>query len=445
MAISKNNPFYDLLTNEEEVMTKNALERGKKANEKLVSPLLEKNEQTKSKDNPFMDLLKKPEENQLDPSILKRVPGAFSKVGSDVLSGIKSAPKAIFETIGGIPKDIEYLKKNIPAAKELALNDPSSAAKFAGAGLADIGHEILNSPSALANYLAKIGMIEKESANKIPRQRDISSELSQFTGEKPGGELIRGTFRNIPTISGVGKGLQAINPMRLTSSNIAKNVLKKEDLQKGLHKEMYDKIWSKAEKEGIHKVHYNPDAVDLPSIKKYSTEKYYGALDNFVKNPSLENAQKAQSDLGKLIRDLDKRASLTSEEKSTYVAAEKAQKNIKDSMFRDSSGKLNEKLKNQYDKVTESYGKNVIPYTKSKPIKEYKRKEITEKQLVDKLSRGPFAVKKGKAHPEIKRREIAKALLKPMGIIGGLGLIGAAGGATNALINKFLDRKSGEV
>lgn len=456
MTLSKRNPFSDLIPKENMVdneidqdalMTNKALTKGKNANKKLMAPLLEKIESidtektkiTKIKNNPFMDLIPK-QENKLDPSVLNRVPGALKQVGSDVLSGLAAAPKAIVEKLGNIPKDIDYLKENIPAAKELIMKEPVSASKFAIAGLADIGHGVLNSPSALANYLAKIGMIEKGTANIVPKQKDISSELSNFTGEKPGGQLIRGTFRNIPSIAGVGKGLQAINPMKLTSSNIAKNVIKKEELQKGLHNKMYNKIWNKAQVSGVNKVPYDPNKIDLTTIKKYSTERYNGALDKFVKDPTLENAQKAQSDLGKLVREFDKKATLTSEERSTYKAAKDAQENIKDNMFKDKNGKLDTKLKKEYDKVTKSYGENVIPYSANKSIQEFKRKDITKEQLIQRISKGKFSAKKGTEHPEIKRREMVKSLLKSAGYVGGIGLLGGAAGASMALINKLLGK-----
>ncbi len=184
--------------------------------------------------------------------------------------------------------------------------------------------------------------------------------------------------------------------------------------------------------------------IDTGTIKKYSTESYHAALDKFVSNPTLENAQKAQSDLGKLIRKLEQEGTLTSEKKATYDAAQKAKENIKENMFKDKSGKIDETLKYKYDKLTKSYGENVIPYTTNKAIQDYKRKDITKKELIQKLSKGKFAAKKGKEHPEIARRALVKQLLKTAGYAGGLGVIGGAIGAGSSIMNKLLNKKEGE-
>jgi hypothetical protein len=172
----------------------------------------------------------------------------------------------------------------------------------------------------------------------------------------------------------------------------------------------------------------------MAAIKKYTSEKWHGALDKFTKNPTLENAQKAQSDLGKLERELGKKATLTSEEKATLDAAKSAKEHIRDSMFKTEKGELNAPLKNMYDKVTKSYEENVIPYTTNKAIQEFKRGDITAKELIQKISKGKFRARKGKDHPELAGREITLDVLNKLGLPVGTG--GAIAGG-NWLINKL--------
>lgn len=408
-------------------------------------------------DNPFADLLPKPkkevpnpfqdlidqhsthlmdagEPNKLDPNILKRIPHALGEVGSDVLDKVKGIPKAATDVWGAIPEVGEAAKRQFPGAYEQITEEPARAGKNVVGGMAKAAGKLSQIPPGIVDYLAKIGMIEPETAAKYARptsMEDVNAAVKDFVGgeEKPGDALLQGA---VPFVYGAGKALSPINPMKLTQNSIIKNVLSKEALQKGVHEKMYTDLWNQAAKKGFKEVPYKPKLNDIQAIKKYSTEKSYGSLDKYISNRSLSNAQKAQSDLGKLIRDYRKKESLTSEQKATYDAAVKIQKNIKDSMFKNKKGEVNTKLQKRYENITKSYGENVIPYSTSKPIKDFKNKDITKEQLINRLSTGKFAAKKGHEHRAIAIRKKLGNKYTPYGIGAGLG----AGGL--AIINKLL-------
>jgi hypothetical protein len=413
-----------------------------------------------SADNPFSDLLPKPkkempnpfqdlidqhsthlmdegesQKSKLDPNIINRIPHALGEVGSDVLDIVKGIPKAATDVWGAIPEVGEAAKRQVPGAYEQLIDkDPTRAGKNIIGGFAKGAGKIAQIPPGIVDYLAKIGMIEPETAKKFARptsMKDINAAVKEFVGgeEKPGDALLQGA---IPSVVGAGKILSPINPFKLTQGSIVRNVLSKEKLQKGIHEKMYNNLWDKAAKKGIKDVPYTPLASDVGAITKYTPEAKHLALDNYIADRSLANAQKAQSELGQLIRNYNKKDSLTEAEKLAHNAAIKVQKNIKDNMFKDSKGVVNTKLQDRYNKITESYGKNVIPYTKNKSIKEYKRKDITKEQLIDRLSRGPFAAKKGSEHRAIAIRKKLGNKYTPAGIGIGLG----AGGL--AIINKLL-------
>jgi hypothetical protein len=64
-------------------------------------------------------------------------------------------------------------------------------------------------------------------------------------------------------------------------------------------------------------------------------------------------------------------------------------------------GNLNEPLQDKYKKLTKSYRENVVPYKYNKAIQDFKAQEMLPKELVNALSRGEFAAKKGSKHRAI--------------------------------------------
>lgn len=378
----------------------------------------------------------------LPTNALNKASNAGSMVLKDVWSMLKSLPLSAVKAIGEIPNDVSYLKNNIPQSASLIMNNPEKAARYAGAGGLELLGGASRIPQNLINYLSKIGLISPEIASQFVQSYtpEETKQISEsFVGKpEPGGELIKKTIEASPYLYGGAKVLSAFNPLKLSKGAIAQDILSKETIQKSLHNKEYNKIWKQAENEGFNKVHYDPSKIDIDSIKKYTPEKYYGALENFLNEPVLKNAQKAQSDLGKLIREMSRKVSLTSEEKNTLNSAIKARDHIKEKMFINESGELNTPLKNKYDRITSSYEKNVIPYTTNKAIQQYKRGELTKEDLIRNLSQGKFSAQKGAQHPELQRRKQAATLLNALGIGG---TTGATFAGTQALIDKLLNKE----
>lgn len=263
-------------------------------------------------------------------------------------------------------------------------------------------------------------------ANVLHQQPEmVDTFIGQMPRELPP-HLQRGTKENEELIenmieagaSGPGLGQVVKAPFQLSLKNIAKKIVESKNREKLFHQTQYDRLWDAAKKEGINKIRLNTKyGEDFNKVKKYSSEKYYGALDKFIKNPTLENAQRAQSDLGKLINSnqLNKEV-LTSEEQATKKSANKLRDYIKDQMFRDKSGKLNQELKSQYDKISGSYAKNFKPYD-IKQINLFEKGKRTPDQLIKSLKSGSFMAERGKEfHPELSRRNTGIEILKNMGL-----------------------------
>lgn len=266
----------------------------------------------------------------------------------------------------------------------------------------------------------------------------MPKDMPEFKGGTPENKQLTEDMIN----SAVGSpGIQSVvqAPFKLSLKNIVKGIIESKNKEKLYHSTEYNKIWNAAKDAGVNDVTIDYSKLGFPTLMKAGVNsKYIRPLKELMINPTLENAQKAQSDLGKFInsQQLSKEV-LTSEENAAKEAAIKAQEHIKDMMFRDKAGQINQPLKDAYTKISESYGKNFKPYD-IPAIKKYEAGKMTAKQLMTKLKNGEFMAQKGAVHPEIERRDTAIDFLKHTGVPLGIGAIGATGGSY--LLNKLLGK-----
>ena len=244
----------------------------------------------------------------------------------------------------------------------------------------------------------RLNLIPQDFNKKVQMARmpeDTKEMINQTFGQPQyqGEELIRGIPRNSLNILG-GLGIaKTLNPFNLTSKSISKDILKTEKQQISVHNKEYNKIWNQAEKSGYNSVPINDKLLsdNLNIIEKYKTPREYQSLENFILDPTLQNAQKAQSDMGIMRRKLEDKSrggALTSEELSLYNASKDAEKHIENNMFKNKSGEINKSLQDKYKKLTKSYRENVVPYKYNENIQAYKNKELLPEELINSLSRG---------------------------------------------------------
>lgn len=377
------------------------------------------------------------QESQPKESLSTSLAMAVPRVGEDILRGGANFLK-------NIPQYYESAKTEVPGAFNVIKNTPGRAGSQAMAGLAELGQNVFNTPHDIVNYLSqRLNLVPEDINKKVQMARmpaDTENAINQIFGtpQQPGEALIRGIPRNALNILAAKPIASALNPLKLTSGGIAKNVLKETEKQIGKHTDMYNKIWNKAEKSGFNQVPVDQSLLNkhFEVIEKYKTPREYEALKEFINNPTLEKAQKAQSDMGVIARALEEKsrtASLLSEEKALFNAAKETEKHIENNMFKNAQGEINKGLQNEYGKVTKSYRENVVPYRYNPYIQKYKAREITAPELVNALSRGEFAAKKGSKHPAIK-------INKKFPLVGTLGT-GALGGY---LAHELLGNKTPE-
>ena len=209
--------------------------------------------------------------------------------------------------------------------------------------------------------------------------------------------------------------------MKLTYKNLAKDVLKTREKNIGEYGNRYEGLWKEAEGKGFGDALYDID-VDMPTIKKYSPNKGIKGLEDFDKNPTLQNAHAAKSDLLRIKRDLDKLTTLRTAERQQLGAVNNAIDSINKNMFKGQDGKIHEGMKQKYGELQEGYRNEVVPY-KNKAINEFMRGESSEKELINSLSKRAFARKRGKSHPRIG----IKNKLNNLPYLKGTGLMGLGG------------------
>lgn len=343
------------------------------------------------------------------------------RIGTDLF-------KSAYQKIQNIPEEYRQAKMNIPAAYNAIKNDPINAARQIASGFPELGHTLLNMPHNIAEYASsRLNLIPEVTASQVPQQRDITQDINQFYGTpKNAGEnvlrsLVPGSFNAMGELLGA----KALNPLQLTNKGIANRVVNELNNQVDKHSTMYNSLWDKAQQQGYNQVPFDRNALtqDMNVIGKSYTDKQMKSVNNLLQNPTLENAQKAQSDLGVLRRSIEEKAKTTpllQGEKDIYDALSNAEKNVEGNMFKDANGNLNNVLKNHYDKITNSYRENVVPYKYDPNIQAYMSKNITAKELVQRLQGGPFAAKKGGllTHPQFG---IRNALLPALGGLAGIG------------------------
>ncbi len=356
---------------------------------------------------------------------------AIPRIGKDILEGAYGA----FQKA---PEYTEAAKTEVPGILNPlnALMHPIQRSKQALAGALQLGQSINHAPRALAQYAAnRLNLIPREWANKVPAAPDLSPAIENYLGNpaNPGDALMRGAVRNADVLLPATKATSALNPLNLTAKNIAKDVLKTREKKIGQYGKRYQALWQEAESKGFGDALYNID-VDLKTIKKYSPNKGIKGLEDFHKNPTLENAHDAKSDLLRIKRDLDSLTTLRTAERQQLAAVNDAINSINNNMFRGADGKIHEGMKTKYGQVQKGYKNEVIPY-KNRAINEFIRGESSPEELVNSLSRRAFSAKRGEYHKALKYRKA----FKDHPYLNSLGIVGAAALLLNKLFSKEHD------
>lgn len=322
--------------------------------------------------------------------------------------------------------------------------------KSAGIGLAELYNRIpetgknlehlihagraFNQVTNFSPYANKMPAIEN-AAEMIPEINieNLKDKWNRTGRETWSDKAIESLIKYLPEVASVTKGVYELGKgatnviSGLKSKNIAKAVTEGKQTVKNTYKKMYNDLFEEAEKSGIKNINKPP--INTKLIQENSTAKYHDALLNFQKEPTLENAHWAQSDLGKFIRHMEKiesKQGLTSTQYKTLKEAKNAQSALQKEMFNKNKLGGNNLLAEKYNKISAGYANDVVPYTTKSAISDFQAGKISPEKLVEKLSKDyEFMQKFSKQYPGIKLNQFLKSTKGKLligGILGGIGL-----------------------
>jgi hypothetical protein len=365
------------------------------------------------------DFLAEPSKESLGTSVALALP----RIGEDVIKGAYNA-------VQKVPGLYEAAKNEVPGLLDTLRQHPAHAARQAVAGLGELGQNVFNTPHNLVNYAAnRLNLIPQDINQKVQMARmpDSSQEINATFGqpEYPGESLIRGTTRNALSLLGAGKVASVSNPLNLTAKNIAKDVLNTADQNKKIYSGLYTNLWNESAKNGINDMSHIVPSIDINTLRQFSPKKKIVGVEDFLKNPTLENAHRAKSDLLAMDRKLNDLTTMNRGEQKHSTAVKNAISDIQDNMFKNPQGQLNNSLLDKYNTIQKGYATEVVPY-KNKAINKFKQNKISAKELVNSLSRGEFNAMRGQYHPAIGIRNMLRNHPYVYGLGTGAGIAGAA-------------------
>ena len=202
------------------------------------------------------------------------------------------------------------------------------------------------------------------------------------------------------------KGAEIIGSKLPTSKNLAAKISEDKSAIKNTYRGLYNSLFKQAEEQGIKEISKPKGSIN--AIIENTPQKYSKSLEKFMKEPTLENAHWARSDLGKLERSLEKSHEnnpLTKPQLNALKQAKDYKEKLKDVMF---SGK-GAKLEKDYNKISEGYKNEVLPYTTNKSLNAFDKEELKPGSLINRLAKNDkFMIALGKEYPGIKFNQLTK-------------------------------------
>ncbi len=286
------------------------------------------------------------------------------------------------------------------------LHNPLRALGNLGAGLGEAAIGTYNLPYSLAQSLKSHNVPWfKQTADYVPHIPDLGIERRLgLDKNEPGDEALRALSLLAP--GAAAKKFLPYASHRLpsvTPRQIANDILINKKIAASTASNEYKDFFKKASEAGIS---HSP----IPRIKQHqiltnAPSGYVKDLQEYINNPTLEHAHKAQSEMGGLVRHYEKLENtidITPAQRKTLVAAKEARDDIKKSMFDKKRLGGNEDLAKEYKEVSNRYRENVVPYKRLKSLTKFERNEITPRSLIDKLRKDPqFMDKLAKEHKGI--------------------------------------------
>lgn len=350
--------------------------------------------------------------------------GGFQGV-ANILPTLANIPSDIGEAVTGkhfphLPyADLSSMRaEGTPAAIGQSIGEGLSMAVPAVPIAGALGKGIQGAKQA-AGLAPELGILSRILQGGLTGAMVDSDRKSGAIGGAIGGALTRG----------VEKAIEA-QPQRIAQLFKNKVYQLKDESQK-----MYNSVFDKAQSRGLEDIALRKPNIDLNEVVKSSPKRFTVSVKAYLNNPTLKNAFKAQSDMGKLEQWFLKKPSLLSQEDDAMRAARQIQKKIRGSLYQHFQKTGNVDLAQDLQTATQHYADEVVPYIKNKTIDKLLNKKMKPENFVKKMLRDDeFMLSKGMNHPELKSYQqyntLKDLLLK---ISGGAGLFITGAGAGRML------------
>lgn len=223
---------------------------------------------------------------------LGRIGSAAGTAGSDALS-------ALYNSITNIPSDVSYIDQNLPGALEEVAKNPLQASSQLGAGITELGHQLINTPKNVADYLAnRVNLIPQSWANAVPAQNDISGDINQFFGSAttPADQFLRSTGQNALNIAGTAAGISELAPYLTTKNAIKNQLLNTHDALQAQANQQYAAVSNAIKERNVPNL--DPDRNAILDVLQYlpQTQTYQDMLSSAY-DGDYDSLRSLQSDL----------------------------------------------------------------------------------------------------------------------------------------------------
>jgi hypothetical protein len=257
-------------------------------------------------------------------------------------------------------------------------------------------------------------------------QNDFAKLMGQNGTPNTGSWLIQKGVEHAPEILSLASLMRSLP---VTSRTIMTKMSKHKKLALNEAKQDYGQLFNEAAQQGI--THAIPPVDILKNrklINQNSSSKYHRLYNDFLQNPTLENAHWAQSELGSLERhltQLESRTGLTPIQQKTLKAVKDTRDKIKQSMFNKNVMGSHPKFSEKYNQLSAKYKEKVIPYTRLEQLSEVEAKRMKPKTAVKELlNDDQFMIELSKRYPGLfLHTPTAKSIGKGAAKVG----IGVAG------------------
>jgi hypothetical protein len=271
----------------------------------------------------------------------------------------------------------------------------------------------------------------KDISDYLPNeQNDFAKLMGQKGTPSTGSWLIQKGIEHAPELYGLGGLVRSgLRSLPVTARGIINRMSghKTHELQHA--RTQYQNLFNEANQQGITHVIPPHSAVDNRArIIANSQAKHHRALNEYLNNPTLENAHWAQSELGSLERHLDSianRNGLTPTQHRTLRAARQARQDIRDEMFSNNALGSNPVLGERYQTLSNQYREHVLPYTRLEELTEAEQNRMLPKTAVKKLLKDDqFMIELSRKYPGLflhtpKAKKAINTALGTAATIGG--------------------------